>query len=133
MKKVIAAILILGLLPVVIGAPKTDLRGRTKGATTLYVDCPHDKDTASNGDTIFTDTGGVKFTGGDYTPAEPMHGLLVSRGAGNVSVVMEGGGVIVTRVVVDSTTALKEVFGHCSIVTIDSAKTTFTGHIFPLF
>lgn len=112
--------------------PNTDLPQRTRSTSGLYVDCPHNNDTASTGDTIYTDTAGVNFDGGDYAPSEPMHGLLLTPGTGNVSIKMLGGGEMVVPITVSSGSVV-ELFRGYVIRELDSAKTTFDGKIFPLF
>jgi hypothetical protein len=127
-------ILLVGLVSAaaVLAGPKTDLPGRNNGTSTIFVDCPHHNDTASNGDTIFTRTLGLTFTGGDYTPDASMHGLMLVNGSGNISVVLSGGGQLVFPCIVDSGDVFEVLRGY-SIATVDSALTTFTGRIFPLF
>ena len=112
--------------------PNTDLPQRTRSTSLLYVDVPHAGDTASNGDTIYTDTSGLSFTGGDYTPSEPCHGILLTSGTGVVSVVLLGGGQISIPISVSDSSAL-ELFRGYAIREIDSAKTTFSGNLYPLF
>lgn len=131
-------IVVMGLIGVfvltsVIGAdPNIRQKERDNGKTTLIVDCPHDDDTTAAGDTIYTDTGGLNFSGGSYTPKEPMHGILLCYGGGDIGVYLKGGGKMVFEVVVDSGKTL-ELFRNYRIATIDSATTTFSGKIYPLF
>lgn len=118
--------------------PNTDLPQRTRSTSGLYVDCPHDNDTASNGDTIYTDTDGLDFDGGDYAPTDrhgtrvTMHGILLTAGTGNVSIKLLGGGEMVVPITVSSGNVV-ELFRGYAIWEIDSALTTFDGKIFPLF
>lgn len=111
----------------VVAAPSTGLAKR-HGASTMIVDVPH------SGDANYTDTGGVSFAGGDWNAPtnKPMHGLVLSGGSGNISLVYEGGGVAVYPVTVEDGDT-REYLKGCRIQTIDSAKTTFTGRIWPQF
>lgn len=104
----------------------TNMPGRTINKSVLFVDCPH------VGDSAYTDTGGVDLTT-DYSPQELMRGLVLTVGAGNIGVILAGGGkmVIPVAVAADSSKVFLNMFQIKSILA-DSIS-TFTGRVFPIF
>ena len=112
--------------------PNVDLKGRNDGTSTMFVDCPHDGDTGYNTAT------GIALTS-DYSPVDDkgkpitMHGLRLTAGAGNISLIMEGDGKMIVPITVGTADSRDDFAGY-KIKTIKSSlETTFNGHIFPLF
>lgn len=134
---IFAALALVGVAAVALyGEPETDLMGRTRGTSTMYVDCPHDNDTSDAGTEWYTDTGGITFDAGSYIDTgKIMHGLLIGSGSGNIGITMEGGGNMVLPVYVDSLNSPKivELLRGYRIKSVDSAATTFDGRMWPLY
>ena len=105
---------------------ETKLDGRSVKRSVLYVDCPHD------GDSAYTDTGGVDLTA-DYYPQELMRGILLTAGEGNIGLILAGGGQMIFQQKVDSLYSIEAFRGWQIKKILADSITTFTGRLFPLW
>lgn len=106
-----------------------NLGERKNGKSTQIVDCLH------TGDTDYTASGGIDISVNNFTPTNIMTGLHIGEGSGNISVLMEGDGVMILPFVVSSEQASLLVFlGHRikSIYNV-AGGTSFSGKIWPVW
>jgi hypothetical protein len=92
----------------------------------LIVGCPRD------GDTNYSVTTGVDHSTTDYFPNQPMVGLILTAGSGNIALELVNKGKMTLPFTVSSGTN-ELVLRGVLIQQIFTSGTTFNGYIFPLF